>query len=140
MVRQSNRVGRIALEECIRCVALEVVIGLPPLGIVQGLGISERKLGLIAAISLPVPILISIFLFFRRVRRLKEGVVGEWRAWRMTRDQWFVLLAGAALALIYGVWLYWKGLMSSAGIGKGIAIMIGWIVLGLLFVIKQQRR
>jgi len=140
MAGQSNRVGRIALEECIRCVALEVVIGLPPLGIVQGLGIGEQKLGLIAAISLPVPILISVFLFFRRVRRLKDGVVEDQRVWRMTREQWFVLLLGVVLALIYGVWLYWKGLMSSAGVGKGVAITIGWIVLGLLFVMKQQRR
>jgi len=62
MAGQSKRVGRIALEECIRCVALEVVIGLPPLGIVQGLGIGEQKLGLIASISLPVPILISVQL------------------------------------------------------------------------------
>ena len=106
MAGQSKRVGRIALEECIRCVALEVVIGLPPLGIVQGLGIGEQKLGLIASISLPVPILISVFLFFRRVRRLKDGVVEDQRVWRMTREQWFVLLLGVVLALIYGVWLY----------------------------------
>lgn len=98
MAGQSNQVGRIALEECIRCVALEVVIGLPPLGIVQGLGIGEQKLGLIAAISLPVPILISVFLFFHRVRCLKDGEVEDQRAWRMTREQWFVLLTGIVFA------------------------------------------
>ena len=46
---------RILIEEAIRLMALEVVIGLPPVGITSATGASPELLNMIAAVSLTVP-------------------------------------------------------------------------------------
>ena len=52
MKASPKAVGRTAIEECIRCMALEAIIGTPPIGIVEGLGFSDRTVEVVAAISI----------------------------------------------------------------------------------------
>jgi len=130
-------VGRIAIEECIRCIALEAIIGTPPIGIVEGLGFSDRTVEVVGAISLSSPLWVAVFMFVRRVRRLQSGEEEKPRDWH-ERPRLTVLFLAAAFAIAYGVWLYAKGLTSEAQMALGIAVTLVWVVFGLAFVLWRR--
>ncbi len=123
-------VRRIAIEECIRCMALEAIIGTPPIGIVEGLGFSDRTVEVVGAISLASPLVVAVFMFVRRVRRLQSGEEEKPRKWR-GRPRLTILFLAAAFAIAYGVWLYVAGLTSKSEMAFGIAVTLGWVALGL---------
>ncbi len=130
MKASPKAVGRIAIEECIRCMALEAIIGTPPIGIVEGLGFSDRTVEVAGTISLASPLLVAVFMFVRRVRRLQSGEEEKPRKWR-GRPRLTILFLAAAFAIAYGVWLYVAGLTSKSEMAFGIAVTLGWVALGL---------
>ncbi len=130
-------VGKIAIEECIRCIALEAIIGTPPIGVVEGLGFSDRTVEVVGAISLASPLLVTAFMFVRRVRRLQSGEEEKPRKWR-GRPRLTVLFLAAAFAIVYGVWLHATGLTSKSEMVLGIAVTLGWVALGLALVLWRR--
>ena len=130
MKASPKAVGRIAIEECIRCMALEAIIGTPPIGIVEGLGFSDRTVEVVGAISLASPLGVAVFMFVRRVWRLQSGEEEKPRKWR-GRPLLTILFLAAAFAIAYGVWLYVAGLTSKSEMAFGIAVTLGWVALGL---------
>ena len=130
MKASPKAVGRIAIEECIRCMALEAIIGTPPIGIVEGLGFGDRTVEVVGAISLASPLGVAVFMFVRRVWRLQSGEEEKPRKWR-GRPRLTILFLAAAFAIAYGVWLYVAGLTSKSEMAFGIAVTLGWVALGL---------
>lgn len=110
--------------------ALEAIIGTPPIGIVEGLGFSDRTVEVAGTISLASPLLVAVFMFVRRVRRLQSGEEEKPRKWR-GRPRLTILFLAAAFAIAYGVWLYVAGLTSKSEMAFGIAVTLGWVALGL---------
>ena len=137
MKANPEAVGRIAIEECIRCIALEAIIGTPPIGIVEGLGFSDRTVEVVGAISLASPLLVAVFMFVRRVRRLQSGEEEKPRKWR-ERSRLGVLFIAAAFAIAYGVWLHATGLTSKSEMALGIAVTLGWGALGLALTLWRR--
>ncbi len=130
MKASPKAVGRIAIEECIRCMALEAIIGTPPIGIVEGLGFSDRTVEVAGTISLASPLGVAVFMFVRRVWRLQSGEEEKPRKWR-GRPLLTILFLAAAFAIAYGVWLHATGLASKSEMAFGIAVTLGWVALGL---------
>ena len=137
MKASPKAVGRIAIEECIRCMALEAIIGTPPIGIVEGLGFGDRTVEVAGAISLASPLGVAVFMFVRRVRRLQSGEEEKPRKWR-GRPRLTILFLAAAFAIAYGVWLYVAGLTSKSEMAFGIAVTLGWVALGLALVLWRR--
>jgi hypothetical protein len=52
----------IVVEEAIRLMALEVIIGLPPKGIADVMGIDAQLLNVIAGISLSAPLVMHVLM------------------------------------------------------------------------------
>jgi hypothetical protein len=128
---------RIVVEEGIRLMALEVVIGLPPVGIADALGVNVPMLYVIAGISLSAPLVICVLRIVIRTRKKEEQTQGRTR-WRM--DKRTLIGGGVAaivsilLALFYNI----KGLMSEREVVAGILITFLWIGWGAWFFLRQN--
>ncbi len=124
-------------EEAIRLMALEVVIGLPPIGIAQAMGASQQLVYMIAAISLLVPLAIAIVLIMLRVRGGQESTRAA-RQLPMNKKRWIVLglgtLAGILLALLYMT----SGLINRQQAIMSILVAVLWIGLGSWLSIRSQ--
>ncbi len=130
---RSKTAYRIALEECIRCMALEVVIGLPPIGITEALGGDVHAIEATASVSLAIPVAIGFFIFFRRLAG-NEPAAQEPHPWPVTRRQGVHLTVASAFAIGYALWLSSKGLFSL----KETLVAVFWTVLTLLWVFRKR--
>src|SRR4030042_4103410 len=97
---------RIAVEEAIRLMAREVVIGCPPIGIADALGVDVPMLYVIASISLSAPLVICVLNIVIRTRKKEEQTRGR-TLWQI--DKRTLIVGGVAaivsmlLALFYSI-------------------------------------
>ena len=127
---------RIIIEEMIRLMALEVVIGLPPVGIADALGVDVPMLYVIAGISLSVPLVICVLMIVIRTRK-KEEQTQVAQPWQMDKRTWIALGIGTIvttlLVLLYSI----KGLISGPEALVSILISFLWIGLGAWFTLHR---
>jgi len=127
---------RIAVEELIRLMALEVVIGLPPVGIADAIGVDAQLLYVIAGISLSAPLVICVLMIVIRTRK-KEEQTQVAQPWQMDQRTWIALGIGTivtiALVLLYSI----KGLISGPEAVVSILITFLWIGLGAWFTLHR---
>src|SRR4030042_2543116 len=102
---------RIAIEEAIRLMCLEVVIGLPPVGIADALGVDVPMLYVIAGISLSVPLVICVLMIVNRTRKEEEPTWGR-RRWQMNKRTWIVAALAAIVTIFLALFYRIKGLIS----------------------------
>ena len=128
---------RIVVEELIRLMALEVVIGLPPVGIAGAIGVDEQLLYVIAGISLSVPLVICVLMIVIRTRKKEEQTKVATR-WQMDKRTWIgggvAAIVSILLALFYSI----KGLMSEREAVAGILITFLWIGWGAWLFLRQN--
>jgi len=122
---------RVALEEAIRALALEVGIGLPPLGVADMLGADDRTLYLVAAISLSAPVLLAAWIL---VYRLRTGAPLP-RAPRRVRFLLLGLAAVMAVALAAGERV--RGLAAPGRFWAVVLINVLWVLVGVSYVLSQ---
>lgn len=126
---------RIVIEEAFRLMALEVVIGLPPIGIAQAMGANQQLIHVVAAISLPVPLVISMIMITVRARSRQEKKQ-DIKQWRMDKRVWIALGLGT-LAAIFLILLYTeKELMNQQQAITMILINLLWIGMGAYLSIR----
>lgn len=126
---------RIVIEEAFRLMALEVVIGLPPIGIAQAMGANQQLIHVVEAISLPVPLVISMIMITVRARSRQEKKQ-DIKQWRMDKRVWIALGLGT-LAAIFLILLYTeKELMNQQQAITMILINLLWIGMGAYLSIR----
>lgn len=131
---------RILIEEAIRLMALEVVIGLPPVGIASAMGASPELLNMVAAVSLAVPLVLAILLITARSR--------GWLSTAQVTTDWhlnsrggiiLVILGLAVLASILLTLLYVvKGQMSGSQVVWTMLMALLWIGVGVWFSVPRH--
>ncbi len=128
---------RIVVEELIRLMALEVVIGLPPVGIADAIGVDEQLLYVIAGISLSVPLVICVLMIVIRTRK-KEEQTQVATPWQMDKRTWIggglATIVTLLLVLLYSI----KGLISGPEAVASILILFLWIGWGAWLFLRQN--
>ena len=128
---------RIAIEEAIRLMCLEVVIGLPPVGIADALGVGVPMLYVIAGISFSVPLVICVLRIVIRTRN-KEELTRVRTPWRMDKRTWIVGALAAIVTILLALFYSIKGLMSEREAVAGILITFLWIGWGAWLFLRQN--
>ena len=119
---------RILIEETIRLMALEVVIGLTPIGIADAMGVELQLLYRVASVSLSIPVVIWVVMIVIRTRK-KEKLMQVMSRWQMDRKGWIALGVGTILTILLVLFYSLKGLLTE---GAVIAILlIQFFVIGL---------
>jgi heme/copper-type cytochrome/quinol oxidase subunit 2 len=119
---------RILIEETIRLMALEVVIGLTPIGIADAMGVELQLLYRVASVSLSIPVVIWVVMIVIRTRK-KEKLMQVMSRWQMDRKGWIALGVGTILTILLVLFYSLKGLLT---VGAVIAILlIQFFVIGL---------
>jgi small-conductance mechanosensitive channel len=122
---------RIIIEEAIRLMTLEVVIGLPPIGIAEAMGADQQLMNVVAAISLPVPLIISVLLVVARTRRRQEQTQ-ELKPWLPSKRVWIGLGLAALAAILLALLVTERGLMSRMQVIAVILTTLLWIGGGMV--------
>jgi len=119
---------RILIEETIRLMALEVVIGLTPIGIADAMGVESQLLYRVASVSLSIPVVIWVVMIVIRTRK-KEKLTKVIARWQMDKKGWIALGVGTILTILLVLFYSRKGLLTE---GAMIAILlIQFFVIGL---------
>jgi len=119
---------RILIEETIRLMALEVVIGLTPIGIADAMGVESQLLYRVASVSLSIPVVIWVVMIVIRTRK-NEKLTKVIARWQMDKKGWIALGVGTILTILLVLFYSRKGLLSE---GTVIAILlIQFFVIGL---------
>jgi hypothetical protein len=127
---------RIAVEETIRLMALEVVIGLPPIGIADALGVDVPMLYVIAGISLSAPLVIWVLRIVIRTRKKEERTRGRTR-WLMDKRTWIGLGVGTIVSTLLALFYSIKGLMSEREAVASILTTFLWIGMGAWLSLRR---
>ena len=130
---------RIVVEEMIRLMALEVVIGLTPIGIADALGVGVPMLYVIAGISLSVPLVICVLMIVIRTRK-KEELTRVRTPWRMDKRAWIAFGVGAIMSILLTLFYSTKGLISERDVVAGILIAFLWIGIAVMFTLRRNRQ
>ena len=128
---------RIVIEELIRLMALEVVIGLPPVGIADAIGVDVQLLYVIAGISLSVPLVICVLMIVIRTREKEEQTQRATR-WQMDKRTWIAIGVGTIVTLSLVLLYSRKGLISDLGAVASILITFLWIGWGAWLFLRQN--
>jgi len=128
---------RIVVEEAIRLMALEVVIGLPPVGIADAIGVDEQLLFVIAGISLSAPLVICVLRIVIRTRKKEEQTRGR-TPWRMDKRAWIALGIGTIVTILLVLLYSIKGLISEREAVASILITFLWIGWGAWLFLRQN--
>ena len=119
---------RILIEETIRLMALEVVIGLTPIGIADAMGVESQLLYRVASVSLSIPVVIWVVMIVIRTRK-KEKLTKVIARWQMDKKGWIALGVGTILTILLVLFYSLKGLLTE---GAVIAILLfQFFVIGL---------
>lgn len=119
---------RILIEETIRLMALEVVIGLTPIGIADAMGVESQLLYRVASVSLSIPVIIWVVMIVIRTRK-NEKLTKVIARWQMDKKGWIALGVGTILTILLVLFYSRKGLLTE---GAVIAILlIQFFVIGL---------
>jgi hypothetical protein len=127
---------RIVIEETIRLMALEVVIGLPPIGIADSMGVDLQVLYTIAAISLSIPLVIWLVLIVIRTRK-KEELSQITPRWQMDRKGWITLGVGTLVQLSLVLFYSQKRLLNEGAAIASLLIVFLLIVLGVWLSLRR---
>lgn len=130
---------RIVVEEAIRLMALEVVIGLTPIGIASALGVGVPMLYVIAGISLSVPLVICVLMIVIRTRN-KEERTRVRTPWRMDKRAWIAFGVGAIMSILLTLFYSTKGLISERDVVASILIAFLWIGIAVMFTLRRNRQ
>ena len=125
---------RIAVEELFRLMYLEVVIGCPPIGIADAVGVDEQLLYVIAGISLSMPLVICVLMIVIRTRKNEEQTQVA-APWQMDKRTWIggglAVIVTILLVLFYSI----KGLISGPEALASILITFLWIGMASWFTL-----
>ena len=128
---------RILIEETIRLMALEVVIGLTPIGIADAMGVELQLLYRVASVSLSIPVVIWVVMIVIRTRK-KEKLTGVVTRWQMDRKGWIALGIGTILTLFLVVFFSVKGLLTERA--AIVILLIQFFVIGLGAWLSLRRK
>jgi hypothetical protein len=128
---------RILIEETIRLMALEVVIGLTPIGIVDAMGVESQLLYRVASVSLSIPVVIWVVMIVIRTRK-KGKLTQVMPRWQMDKKGWIALGVGTILTLFLVVFYSLKGLLTvRAAI---VILLVQFFVIGLGAWLSLRRK
>lgn len=130
---------QIFIEETIRLMALEVVIGLLPVGIAEAFGADMQIIYQIARISLPIPLVIWVVMIVIRTRK-KEKPTQVRPSWQMTRKGWIALGVGLILQALLVLFYSLKGLMTVQLAGTAIFTALLAIGIGVWLALRRNRK
>ena len=128
---------RILIEETIRLMALEVVIGLTPIGIADAMGVELQLLYRVASVSLSIPVVIWVVMIVIRTRK-KEKLTRVVTRWQMDRKGWIALGIGTILTLFLVVFFSVKGLLTERA--AIVILLIQFFVIGLGAWLSLRRK
>jgi len=130
---------RIVIEESIRLMCLEVVIGLTPIGIADALGVEVPMLYVIAGISLSIPLVIWVLMIVIRTRK-KEEPAWVRTPWRMDKRAWIVLGLGVIVSILLTLFYSTKGLINERDVVASILIAFICIGIAAWFTFRRNRQ
>jgi heme/copper-type cytochrome/quinol oxidase subunit 2 len=128
---------RILIEETIRLMALEVVIGLTPIGIADAMGVESQLLYRVASVSLSIPVVIWVVMIVIRTRK-KGKLTQVTSRWQMDRKGWIALGVGTILTLFLVVFYNQKGLLTKRA--AIVILLIQIFVIGLAVWLSLRRK
>jgi hypothetical protein len=130
---------RILIEETIRLMALEVVIGLTPIGIADAMGVELQLLYRVASVSLSIPVVIWVVMIVIRTR--KQDKLPQVRArWQMDRKGWIALGVGILLTVLLVIFYTLKGFLTARTAIVIILIQFFAIGLGAWLSLSRNRQ
>ncbi len=121
-------VGRIVIEEAFRLIALEGVVGIPPLGIAVAMDANPQILKVVGAISLSAPLIISILMIVIRTKS-RQGKTPTIER-RQTRTRVWVLGLATLASILLAVLYMTRGLINQQQLIANILLTLVWVVLG----------
>jgi len=130
---------RILLEETIRLMALEVVIGLTPIGIADAMGVDLQMLYRIASVSLSIPVVIWVVMIVIRTRK-KEKLTQVIARWQMDKKGWIALGVGTMLTILLVLFYSRKGLLTEGAVIAILLIQFFVIGLGAWLSLRRNRQ
>jgi len=130
---------RILIEETIRLMALEVVIGLTPIGIADAMGVELQLLYRVASISLSIPVVIWVVMIVIRTRK-KEKLMQVMSRWQMDRKGWIALGVGTILTILLVLFYSLKGLLTEGAVIAILLIQFFVIGLGTWLFLRRNRQ
>jgi hypothetical protein len=136
-MNNSKDFRRILTEETIRLMALEVVIGLTPIGIADAMGVELQLLYRVASVSLSIPVVIWVVMIVIRTRK-KEKLTRVMTRWQMDRKGWIALGVGTILTLFLVVFYSLKGLLTERA--AIVILLIQFFVIGLGAWLSLRRK
>lgn len=130
---------RILIEETIRLMALEVVIGLTPIGIADAMGVELQLLYRVASVSLSIPVVIWVVMIVIRTR--KQDKLPQVRArWQMDKKGWIALGVGILLTVLLVIFYTLKGFLTARTAIVIILIQFFAIGLGAWLSLRRNRQ
>jgi len=130
---------RILIEETIRLMALEVVIGLTPIGIADAMGVELQLLYRLASVSLSIPVVIWVVMIVIRTR--KQDKLPQVRArWQMDKKGWIALGVGTILTILLILFYSLKGLLTEGVVIASLLILFLSIGLGVWLYLRRNRQ
>lgn len=130
---------RILIEETIRLMALEVVIGLTPIGIADAMGVESQSLYRVASVSLSIPVVIWVVMIVIRTR--KQDKLPQIRArWQMDKKGWIALGVGILLTVLLVIFYSLKGFLTARTAIVIILIQFFVIGLGAWLALRRKRQ
>jgi len=130
---------RILIEETIRLMALEVVIGLTPVGIADAMGVDLPMLYRVASVSLSIPVVIWVVMIVIRTRK-KEKLTQATSRWQMDRKGWITLGTGVILTILLVLFYSRKGLLTEGAVIAILLVQFFMIGLGVWLSIRRNRQ
>jgi hypothetical protein len=130
---------RILIEETIRLMALEVVIGLTPIGIADAMGVESQLLYRVASVSLSIPVVIWVVMIVIRTRK-KEKLTQVIARWQMDKKGWIALGVGTILTILLVLFYIRKGLLTEGAVIAILLIQFFVIGLGAWLSLRRNRQ
>jgi heme/copper-type cytochrome/quinol oxidase subunit 2 len=130
---------QILIEETIRLMALEVVIGLTPIGIAHAMGVDLQLLYTVASVSLSIPVVIWVVMIVIRTRK-KEKLTQVMPHWQMDKKGWMALGVGTILTILLILFYSLKGLLTEGVVIASLLILFLSIGLGVWLSLRRNRQ
>jgi heme/copper-type cytochrome/quinol oxidase subunit 2 len=130
---------RILIEETIRLMALEVVIGLTPIGIADAMGVESQLLYRVASVSLSIPVVIWVVMIVIRTRK-KVKLTQVTSRWQMNRKAWIALGIGVILTTLLTLFYSLRGVLTGGEVIKIILFQFFVVGLGVWLSLRRKRQ
>jgi heme/copper-type cytochrome/quinol oxidase subunit 2 len=130
---------RILVEETIRLMALEVVIGLTPVGIADAMGVELQTLYRVASVSLSIPVVIWLVMIVIRTRK-KVKLTQVTSRWQMNRKAWIALGIGVILTTLLTLFYSLRGVLTGGEVIKIILFQFFVVGLGVWLSLRRKRQ